>query len=116
MLCTAMVRRACSAAIDLPVPVGVIAGSIGTFVADLTDINTYNPGFRSRPDVNDDPVLARQVFLEGLLSFQAYMNIHTPARTAGEIRGQLTPEPSAWVLAALGVAGIGLRRRLSRQA
>lgn len=40
-----------------------------------------------------------------------YLNLHTTAFPGGEIRGQVVPEPSTFLLAALGLLGLGCRRR-----
>ena len=59
-------------------------------------------------------------FLSDLLAHKAYVNIHTAAKTGGEIRGQLmqvavVPEPSTYalMLAGLGMVGMLARRRSS---
>lgn len=48
-----------------------------------------------------------------LLNGQTYINIHTVANSAGEIRGHLVavPEPSTLGLLALGLAGVASARR-----
>jgi hypothetical protein len=92
-------------------PLGVTSGSyIETF--DLLNLATYNSDFVKN---NGGSVAsARLAFLAGLASGQAYLNIHTTAFRAGEIRGFLTevPEPGSIALFGLGAAGLaGLRRR-----
>ncbi len=83
---------------------------------DLNDPATYNPTFISRN--GGSVTAARDVFLRGLANDQAYFNIHTPAFPAGEIRGFLVPvpEPEAWLMLTLGLAGVGwcARRRARR--
>jgi len=59
-------------------------------------------------------------FLAGLFSGTAYANIHDANFPGGEIRGQLeataTPEPGAWGLMGLAMAGLGVfRARLRRR-
>jgi hypothetical protein len=51
--------------------------------------------------------------LDGIAMDEAYLNIHTTSFPGGEIRGFLSPvpEPSAWAMMFLGIAGIGFYRR-----
>jgi hypothetical protein len=44
-----------------------------------------------------------------------YFNIHTTARAAGEIRGQIVPEPSTYVLLSGGLIGLAVARRRMRK-
>jgi hypothetical protein len=93
-------------------PLGVTSGSY-TETFDLLSLSTYNAGFVSSNGGNVES--ARQAFLAGLASGRAYLNIHTTAFPAGEIRGFLTevPEPGSIALFGLGMAGLAtlLRRR-----
>jgi hypothetical protein len=63
---------------------------------------------------------AFHALLKGLEDGDAYLNIHTTAFPAGEIRGFLqvaaVPEPSTWAMIISGFAGVGFmayRRRKS---
>jgi hypothetical protein len=93
-------------------PLGVTSGSY-TETFDLLSLSTYNAGFVSSNGGNVES--ARQAFLAGLASGRAFLNIHTTAFPAGEIRGFLTevPEPGSIALFGLGMAGLAtlLRRR-----
>lgn len=93
-------------------PLGVTSGSY-TETFDLLSLSTYNAGFVSSNGGNVES--ARQAFLAGLASGRAYLNIHTTAFPAGEIRGFLSevPEPGSVALFGLGMAGLAtlLRRR-----
>lgn len=91
-------------------PLGVTSGSY-TETFDLLQLSTYNAGFVTNHGGSVDS--ARQAFLAGLAAGEAYLNIHTTAFAAGEIRGFLTevPEPGSIALFALGAAGLAALRR-----
>jgi hypothetical protein len=64
----------------------------------------------NQPEGNATTLTAQ---IPDILAGLSYLNFHTTQYGAGEIRGQIfvVPEPSAGVLAALGIAGLfGIRR------
>lgn len=83
----------------------------GTWL-DLLDPAIYQPTFLAAHGGTGES--AETALLDGLFSERAYMNIPTDAYPEGEIRGFFLPipEPSAWAMLALGVAGLGLRRKI----
>lgn len=92
-------------------PLGVTSGTY-TETFDLLAATTYNAGFITGH--GGSVASARTAFLAGLNAGEAYLNIHTSAFPAGEIRGFLTqvPEPGSLALFGLGALGLaGLRRR-----
>jgi len=78
-------------------PTGVTAGSFSHTFVLATDLTGITPA----------------AFINGLESFQAYVNVHTAPNPGGEIRGQAIPEPSSLGLLLLGLAPLAaaVRRR-----
>jgi hypothetical protein len=93
-------------------PLGVTSGDYSrTF--DLSNTATYEAAFLSAN--GGTAMSAATALLTGIRSNQAYMNIHTTAFPAGEIRGFLIaapiPEPSSWAMLGVGLAGLGFMAR-----
>jgi CHRD domain/PEP-CTERM motif len=96
--------------VAVPFPVFPAATS-GTYMNtfDLTMFSVYNPAFLT---ANGGTAASAEIaLLAGLLSGEAYANIHDATFPGGEIRGQLTqttqtPEPSAMMLLGMGLAGL----------
>jgi len=101
-------------------PTGVTSGSYD-HTLDLTDPASFNSAFLLAS--GGTPLAAEMMLAEGLASGRAYLNIHTSAFPAGEIRGFLTavsgpsvvPEPTSFVLLGTGLLGAVAVRRWRRQ-
>jgi len=97
-------------------PLGVTFG-IYDFTYDMTAaVGSWNNAFVAAN--GGTRALAFNALLAGLNSGNAYFNLHTASFTGGELRGNLAfssmvPEPGTLtlVVAALGLAGVCLRRR-----
>jgi CHRD domain/PEP-CTERM motif len=87
-------------------PLGVTSGTYDhTF--DMTQLSSYNPSFVTAN--GGTPASAAAALFAAIDADKAYVNIHTTQYPAGEISGFLVPvpEPSSFVLAAIGVLGLG---------
>jgi hypothetical protein len=98
-------------------PKGVKSGSYSnTF--NLLDATIYGADFLS---ANGGSVTtARDALLADINQNRAYLNIHTDLYPGGEIRGFLiaspVPEPSAYAMLAIGLAGVGVLARRKQKA
>lgn len=93
-------------------PLGVTSGT-STQTFNTTLASTYNPAFVT---LFGSVAAAESAFVTGLQLGETYLNIHTVASPAGEIRGFLTlapvPEPETY---ALMLAGLGAIAAMSRR-
>jgi hypothetical protein len=98
-------------------PTGVKSGDYAaTF--NLLDATIYGAGFLS---ANGGSVTAaRDALLGDINDNRAYLNIHTDLYPGGEIRGFIValpvPEPSAYAMFAVGLAGVGGMARRKQKA
>ena len=102
----------------LDFPLQVTAG-VYSATFDLGDPATYNPDFLAAN--GGTPQLASGALIDAFNGNQAYVNIHSAAYPAGEIRGFAVaapiPEPGTWAMMAMGLGVLALlaRRRFSLQ-
>jgi len=80
------------------------------------------PSIPATPPSATNPGYPAMSFLDMLQGGLAYVNVHTAAYPAGEVRGQLlpvavVPEPGTWAMLLAGIAAIGtiVRRRVNER-
>ncbi len=97
-------------------PLTVTAGEY-THTFDLGDPAVYEPAFLA--SFGGTTSAASAALLDAMNGNQAYLNIHTAQYPGGEIRGFVVaapiPEPAAWGMLGVGLAGLGGVAVLSRR-
>ncbi len=100
-------------------PLGVTAGSFD-MTYDMTLASFFNPAYVTTN--GGTTASAFTALYAGMISGNAYLNIHTSTFPGGEIRGFLTvvtPEPSSVLLMGaglMGILGFAVRRKRSTNA
>jgi hypothetical protein len=95
-------------------PLNVTSGTYSQ-VLDLTNSAIYNTSFLNNAPNSGSVAAAEATFVGALTSGKTYWNIHSSTFGGGELRGfpVLVPEPTTLAVAAIGMAGLCIRRRRS---